>query len=70
VRGGHNGWLFLASAGAPAALYLGGDSRNWARTWISTDSNDPRYIHKHLNLLDDFRKRARAPDPVIKNEGF
>jgi len=43
---------------------------NWAaifgqaRTWISTDSNEPRYIRKPLNLLDDLcRRRDSNPRP-------
>src|SRR6516162_2082084 len=45
------------------ALCFGGDCRNWVRTWISTDSNEPRYIRKPLNLLDDCRKRDSEPRP-------
>jgi hypothetical protein len=41
-----------------------------ARPWISTDPNEPRYIRKPLNLLDDWWQKGFDPYPIIQNDGF
>ena len=63
VHGGHNGRLFFGIRRRSGGFFNWAAIFGQARTWISTDSNEPRCIRKPLDSLDDWRRKTGFEPP-------